>query len=339
MKRIKRTRGWLVVGGLVLLGVVFFVLWLTPSGSYVFLPDQAHPVAPLVTVKGGHPPTDGGGIYFVDVNIRKATLLEKLFSGVLPDGAALYPASAVNPPGASESARRQQDFREMTRSQQIAAAVAERALGYKVVAQPTGALIADVDPSKPAAGKLQPTDVIVAVDERPVRTPSDLRRLIRRHRPGETVRFAVRSGAGLRTVTVKTVADPANPTRAIVGVLVDQSANVRLPVPVRIDTQGVGGPSAGLAFALDLMEQLGRDVDHGYRVAATGEIALDGSVGPIGGVEQKTIGARRSHVDVFLVPAGDNAREARRYAGGLRIIPVDSFRQALRSLATLPPKA
>ena len=87
MKHIKRTRGWLAVGGPVLLGVVFLVLWLTPSGSYVFLPDQAHPVAPLVTVKGGHPPTDGGGIYFVDVSIRKATLLEKLFSGVQQKGA------------------------------------------------------------------------------------------------------------------------------------------------------------------------------------------------------------------------------------------------------------
>jgi PDZ domain-containing protein len=339
VKHIKWTRGWLAVGGLVVLGAVFLVLWLTPSGSYVFLPDQAHPVAPLVTVKGEHRPTDGGGIYFVDVIVRKATLLERLFAGVRPDGATLYPANAVNPPGAGESARRQQDLRAMTRSQQIAAAVAERALGYKVAAQPTGALIADVDPSKPAAGKLEPTDVIVGVDGRPVRTPSDLRRLIRRHKPGETVRFAVRSGTSLRTVIVRTVPDPANPTRPIVGVLVDQSANVKLPVPVRIDTQGVGGPSAGLAFALDLMEELGRDVDRGYRVAATGEIALDGSVGPIGGVEQKTIGARRSHVDVFLVPAGDNAREARRYAGGLRIIPVDSFRQALRSLATLPPKA
>ena len=339
MRAVKRRPAGLAVGGLAVLGAVFLVLWLTPSGSYVFLPDKAHPVAPLVTVKGEHRPADGGGIYFVDVIVRKATLLERLFAGVRPDGAALYPASAVNPPGAGDSARRQQDLREMTRSQEVAAAVAERALGYKVVAQPTGALISDVDPSKPAAGKLQPTDVIVGVDGRPVRTPSDLRRLIRRHRPGETVRFAVRSSTGLRTVAVKTVPDPANPNRPIVGVLVDQSANVRLPVPVRIDTQGVGGPSAGLAFALDLMEELGRDVDHGYRVAATGEIGLDGSVGPIGGVEQKTIGARRSHVDVFLVPAGDNAREARRYAGGLRIIPVDSFRQALRSLATLPPKA
>ncbi len=310
MRAVKRRPAGLAVGGLAVLGAVFLVLWLTPSGSYVFLPDKAHPVAPLVTVKGEHRPADRGGIYFVDVIVRKATLLERLFAGVRPDGATLYPANAVNPPGAGDSARRQQDLREMTRSQQIAAAVA-----------------------------VQPTDVIVAVDGRPVRTPSDLRRLIRRHRPGETVRFAVRSGTGLRTVAVKTVPDPANPNRPIVGVLVDQSANVRLPVPVRIDTQGVGGPSAGLAFALDLMEELGRDVDHGYRVAATGEIGLDGSVGPIGGVEQKTIGARRSHVDVFLVPAGDNAREARRYAGGLRIIPVDSFRQALRSLATLPPKA
>jgi len=120
------------VGGPVLLGVVFLVLWLTPSGSYVFLPDKAHPVAPLVSVKGEHRPADGGGIYFVDVIVRKATLLERLFAGVRPDGATLYPASVVNPPGAGESARRQQDLREMTRSQQIAAAVAERALGYKV---------------------------------------------------------------------------------------------------------------------------------------------------------------------------------------------------------------
>ena len=82
----------------------------------------------------------------------------------------------------------------------------------------------------------------------------------------------------------------------------------------------------------------GRDVDHGNRVAATGELELDGSVAPIGGAEQKAIGARRAGVDVLLVPAGDNARDARRGADGLRIIPVDSFQQALRALATLPRK-
>jgi PDZ domain-containing protein len=107
-------------------------------------------------------------------------------------------------------------------------------------------------------------------------------------------------------------------------------------VPVTIDAGNVGGPSAGLAFALEVMEKLGRDVDHGHRVAATGEIELDGSVGEIGGVKQKTIGARKAGVDVFLVPAGDNAEEARRYADGLRIVAVQNFRQALSALATLP---
>ena len=76
----------------------------------------------------------------------------------------------------------------------------------------------------------------------------------------------------------------------------------------------------------------------GYKVAATGQIEPDGSVLPIGGVKQKTIGVRRAGVDVFLVPAGDNAKEARNYAEGVRVIPVESFRQALHALATLPPK-
>ncbi|MDX6485825.1 MAG: Lon-like protease [Gaiellaceae bacterium] len=107
---------------------------------------------------------------------------------------------------------------------------------------------------------------------------------------------------------------------------------------MRIDAGNVGGPSAGLAFALEVMEELGHNVDHGYKVAATGEIELNGRVTPIGGVKQKTFGARQAKVDVFLVPAGDNAREAKRYANGLRVIPVQSFPQALRALATLPPR-
>jgi PDZ domain-containing protein len=115
---------------------------------------------------------------------------------------------------------------------------------------------------------------------------------------------------------------------------------VRFPFRIRFDLGDVGGPSAGLAFALELLEKRGRDVDHGYKVAATGVLELDGTVTRIGGVKQKTFGARQAHVDVFLVPVdGDNAREAKRYAHGLRIIPVESFQQALRALATLPPKA
>jgi PDZ domain-containing protein len=140
-------------------------------------------------------------------------------------------------------------------------------------------------------------------------------------------------------VAVKTIADPSNKSHSIIGVFVAPSASIKLPRKVVIDAGDVGGPSAGLAFALDVLERLGKNVDHGQRVAATGEINLDGSVGPVGGLKQKTIGVRNSGIRVFLVPAGDNAAEARRYAHGVRIIPVHSFRQALRSLATLSKSA
>jgi PDZ domain-containing protein len=99
------------------------------------------------------------------------------------------------------------------------------------------------------------------------------------------------------------------------------------------------GRARTATFALEILRELGRDVTHGQKVAATGELQLDGTVVPIGGVKQKTLGARRAHVDVFLVPAGENAREARRYADGLRIMPVENLQQALRALATLGPKA
>ena len=140
------------------------------------------------------------------------------------------------------------------------------------------------------------------------------------------------------TVKVKTVPDPADPKRALVGFTPDQSADIQLPIKVQIDAGNVGGPSAGLAFALQVMEELGKNVARGYRVAATGQMELDGTVAPIGGVKQKTYGVRKAKADVFLVPAGENAQEARRYAHGLRIIAVKSFQQALHALATLPPK-
>lgn len=329
----------LVAGGAVAIIGVFALLLVLPSGSYIFLPDRAHPVAPLVSVKGGHDPKGPGGIYFVDVFVRKASLLEKLLPAVRADGARVHPASDVRAPGVSDAARRKADLRDMTRSQQIAAAVALRALGREVRATPTGALIEAVDPAAPAAGKLQPGDVVVSANGELVRQPADLQRLIGALKPGTSVTLGVRRGSEQRTVTLVTAPNPLSSRRSRIGVAVGQAASISLPVPVRINAGAVGGPSAGVAFALDVMEELGRDVDRGYKVAATGELDLNGNVLPIGGVEQKALGARRAHVDVFIVPAGENAAVARRYADGMRIVPVRNFQQALRALATLPRKA
>ena len=318
--------------GLVLF-VAFLVLWRYPSNEYIFLPDKAHPVAPLVDVKGGHDPNNSGGIYFVDVVVRKATLLERLFGG-LHEGADLHSPQEVVPPGLNDSQEHEVDLADMQRSQRIAAAVALRALGEKVRATPTGVLVTAIDGRLPAAGKLRPSDVIVAVDGKPVRTPRALTTAMKANAVGASVRFTVRRGSDKVPVTIKTVADPHNASHPIVGILVGQATDIHLPRKVSIDANGVGGPSAGLPFALEVMEQLGRNVDGGLKIAATGEMFLDGQVGPIGGVKQKTIGARQAGVDAFLVPVG-NAVEARKYAHGLRIVPVKSFQQALAALKTL----
>jgi PDZ domain-containing protein len=228
----------------------------------------------------------------------------------------------------------------MAQSQSFAAAVALKRAGYPVAIKLPRIVVDQVERNVPATKLLKPGDTIAAVDGQPVASLGRLHELIAAHRPGETLRLRIRRDGLTRTVAVKTIPDPHDKTQAVVGIIVaERGGSVgKLPLKVKIDTAGVGGPSAGLAFALDLMEELGHDVDRGYKIAATGQLELDGTVDPIGGVKQKTIGARQAHVDLFLVPAIDNAAEARKYADGLRIVPVKSFPQALRFLATLPPK-
>jgi PDZ domain-containing protein len=291
-----------------------------------------------VHVQGAKSDADGGGIYYVAVTVRRATLLERIFPPIRAEGSTLEPADNALPPGVTEREEIAIGRREMSNSQLTAEAVAYRALGLDVVAKPLGLRVEAVDPSSHAVGKLQPTDVILRVDSRGVLTPQQLRRAMRRHRPGETVRFGFRRGGELRSVVIRTVPDPHDARRPIVGILVEQAADIVLPIKVSIDAGDVGGPSAGLAFALEVAQKLGRDVDRGYRVAATGELGLDGSVNPIGGVKQKTFGVREAHVDVFVVPAGDNAAIARKDSGSVRVIAVKTFPQALQALAKLPPK-
>ncbi len=309
--------------------------WFAPSHDYLYVPNRATPVGDKVTVAGaGRSSDSGGAIYYVDVSVRSATWIESLLPFTRPDGATLVPEEQVVPPGSTFEDRRKEDLREMARSEQTAAAVALKQAGYRVTATPRGTLVDGVAPDVPAAKVLRSGDVIVGVGGTKVLTPTALRNTFAKVHPGDEVDLDIRRDGVVSAVTVKTVESPAEKGKAIIGIRVSQDADIKLPVKVDINLGAVGGPSAGLPFALDVLQDLGTNVDHGKRVVATGEIGIDGSVGPIGAVKQKTYGARRAGADVFLVPAGENAAEARRYAGNLRIIPVRSFQQALSALAT-----
>ena len=327
----------LAVSGAVALGVAIVVLLTSSSNEYLLVPDKAHPLADIVRVPGAKPSDMRGGIYYVDLLERKASLLERMFPS-LREGATVVQHDELTPPGVTDRQRLEADRLDMRLSQQVASAVALRALGYDVRIRENGVRVALVYAQTHAAGKLRPDDVIVAADHKPVRSTLDLHEIIAHHKVGDVVPVTFIRDGTRRTVDITTSADPFDDTRAVIGFQPQPALNVHVPFQIKFDLGDVGGPSAGLAFALQILEERGRDVDHGYKVAATGVIAPDGSIGPIGGVKQKVIGARQAHVDVFLLPAGDNYREARKYAHGLRIVPVKTFQQALRALATLAPK-
>jgi len=324
---------WRAIGAIaVLLLATVLILVRIPSGQYLLLPDIAHPVAPLVKVEGAHTPKSAGSVYFLDVIEKRASEFEALFPCIHSD-ATLEPAGDVVPPCSSTQQALQAQLQEMAFSQRVAATVALRQLGYHVAVRPTGVVVSQLIANTNAPCKLQPMDVIVAVDGTATPTIAALHTVLEHVKPGAVVALRVRRGGRLLTVRIRTVA--VAPDQALVGFAPEQGATFKLPLRITIDAGDVGGPSAGLAFALEVMQKLGRDVTHGFRVAATGEMELDGTVAPIGGVRQKVVDAHKADVDVLLVPAGDNAKIARRYAKHLRVIPVHTFAQALRALATL----
>ncbi len=322
------------VGGVLFILLVAALVYalVTPSGYYLLIPDAPNELAPLVKVEGGHE-RGKGRVYFVDVVTRQATLAERYLPFLRSDSQLISKQEFI-PDGISDRLRKRLDAAAMERSKDVAATVALRSLGYKVSIRPGGVMIAEIAQRAPARSKLEPGDVLVAIDGKPSLTSKRVQELVDLHKPGDELTLTVERDKQTKRFRVATYADPGRPGETLIGIFMTPLAVVDLPLDVEIDSQGVVGPSAGLAFALQIVDELGRDVDRGRRIAATGELTIEGKVEPIGAVEQKVIGARRAGVQIMLVPAGDNAREARRFAGDMKIIAVSSFQQALHALTT-----
>jgi Lon-like protease len=317
---------------LVLLVVVagLALTWI-PSDHYIILPDKARPTDPLVAIPGEEP-GQNNQIYMVDVTVGRASLLERIFPGI-HEGATLVPERVINPEGVSDRQRRRSSLNDMTRSQKIAIAVALEELGRQVEITPAGAEVVLVQPDSPADGVLEVGDLIVEVEGEEVEGTEELREAFADVEPGERVEMTVEREGKPVELTVGTRALEGEAGRAVVGVQVQDAETFEFSVDIEIDAGAIGGPSAGLAFALDIVDELGEDVTRGRTIVATGELSLDGTVSPIGGVKQKAIAARRADADLFLVP-DDNFEEAQDAVDGLDVVAVSDFDEALSALAT-----
>jgi PDZ domain-containing protein len=315
---------------LLLVAAVLALTWI-PSDHYIILPDKARPTDPLVAIPGEES-GQNNQIYMVDVKVGRASLLERIFPGI-HEGATLVPESVINPEGVSDRQRRRSSLNDMTRSQKVAVAVALEELGRQVEVTPAGAEVVLVQPDSPADGVLEVGDLIVEVDGETVEGTDDLREAFADVEPGDRVELTVEREGKEVELTAGTQALQGEPNRAVVGVQVQDAETFEFPVDIEIDAGGIGGPSAGLAFALDIVDELGDDIDRGRTIVATGELSLDGTVGSIGGVKQKAIAAERAGADLFLVPDG-NYEEARDAVDGLDVVAVSDFDEALSVLAT-----
>ena len=220
----------------------------------------------------------------------------------------------------------------MVDSQNAAKEVALRRVGYAVA--PTGdqALVLDIQCGGPSDHHLQVGDIITAVDGHPVASADDVHHAVVSLPAHAVVQLTVRRGAQTVPVTVHAGRSGAN---VFLGIFTQTLTMWRFPLDVRINTQSIGGPSAGLAFTLALINALSPgDVTGGHPVAVTGTMNPDGTVGQVGGIPQKAITAQRSGVAAMLVPVGQQ-QDARNAAPHLRIIAVNTVDAALAALHRL----
>ena len=249
--------------------------------------------------------------------------------GWLDDSVAIVPQEQVYPAGESADEVERQSAAEMTESQENATTAALRELGIPVT---TRVIVDELSPDSPAKGKLRPRDVVLQVDGKPAMGGARLRDLITAHEPGEQVRITVQR-AGKRVETTVTTS-AAEDGRAIVGILTRDDADY--PFTVEISLRDVGGPSAGLMFALGIVDKLTPGALTGGRhVAGTGTIDDAGAVGAIGGIPQKMIGAKNAGAKVFLVPADNCAEAVKTAPDGLRLVKVTALKTAVAALGDL----
>ena len=322
-----RQRVIAVVGVVALIGLVF-ALNFYRLPVVALSPGPMEDVLARLKVEGSRVYDSEGKLYLTSVGIDDNVRFYEALLDMANRDVQLVPRAQLYPEEQDSAEIDKENVALMDRSKETATVVALRQVGYKI--EPSGVEVTEVVAGAPADGKLRAGDEIVAADGHLVDSTDEVRKAITGHKPGERVAFRVERGKGERNVSVEVQEVEDQPR---VGILL-RDVFPDLPVKVTIQTQNnIGGPSAGLMFTLSIIDKLTReDLTGGRRIAGTGEIALDGSVLPVGGVGEKLIAVHRLGVTTFLIPAENCAGVKGQVPDGLRLVKVSKVDDALRFL-------
>jgi Lon-like protease len=327
-----RQRVIAVVGVVALVGLVF-ALNFYRLPVVALSPGPMEDVLARLKVEGSRVYDSEGKLYLTSVGIDDNVRFYEALLDMANRDVQLVPRAQLYPDEQDSAEIDKENVALMDRSKETATVVALRKVGYTI--EPSGVEVTEVVAGAPADGKLRAGDEILAADGHLVDSTDEVRKAITGHKPGERVAFRVERGKGEKSVSVEVQEVEDQPR---VGILL-RDLFPNLPVKVTIQTQNnIGGPSAGLMFTLSIIDKLTRDdLTGGRRIAGTGEIALDGSVLPVGGVGEKLIAVHRLGVTTFLIPAENCAGVKGQVPDGLRLVKVSKVDDALRFLRD--PKA
>lgn len=298
---------------------------------------------PVLQISGRKTYPTSGHLNMTTVRVTGAdyrmNLVEAVY-GWLAHDSVVVPHDTLYPDGKTEEESTQENAEEFSQSQESAKTAALRELGIPVQ---TRVVVSSVLKNTPAEGKLHAGDVIKAVDGTAIKDPKDVAKLVTKHKPTEKVVFTIvpakeaaaaekagKEPVGSEDVTI-TTKKAGDDNRAIVGI--QAGPDHTFPFTIDIKLADVGGPSAGLMFSLGIVDKLTPgDLTGGKFVAGTGTIDEDGKVGPIGGIEMKTVGARNAGAQYFLTPGENCASAAADIPDGLTLVKVKTIDDAKKSL-------
>jgi len=312
---------------------------MSPGPTYNTLGTQEKTGEPVITITGHESYPTSGHLNMTTVQVTGARYEPSLVSAVigwLRDDVLVVPHDNVYPKGQTDQEAQQQNAEEFASSEDSAKTAALNQLNIPVGA---AVVVRSVVAGSPAEGKLHAGDQIVAVDGVKVTTKAGVAEQVTKHKPGETAVFTVvphaKAGATPNPADEVTVpiitAKSVEGDRAIVGISPD--IDHTYPFKIDIGLQDVGGPSAGLMFALGIVDKLTpEDLTGGKFVAGTGTIDDDGQVGPIGGIQMKLIAARDKGAEYFFTPAENCADAMKGTPSGLTLVKADNLAGAIKSL-------
>jgi Lon-like protease len=336
----RRSGGWIVavfagIAAAALMGVVHLPYAILQPGPVVNTLGNGTGGKPLITVQGKVTYPTTGALDFTTVSVlggpNNRVNVWEWITGHLDQTNSVVPEDVLFPTGVTSTQVDQQNAAEMADSQQEAIAVALRGLGQTV---PEVVTVRELAKDSPASGVLRAGDVLVSIDGTAVTTPDAVRAAVRAHKSGDKATFIVRRDGKQKVLSVKT-ADSEGHT--VVGVFLQASFD--FPFKVSINAGDVGGPSAGMMFSLAVYDKLTPGaLTGGASIAGTGTINSVGAVGPIGGIQQKLVGAKRGGATWFLAPAGNCYEVVGHVPDGLRVVKVSTFTQARDAVESIAAK-